>query len=154
MSTWDEVDELVLRWLFAQDANPDWGGRTDNLVLRPTPEPQPAFDGELDARQVDEALTRLRGYEVIAGERGATTHYAFWSQLRVRAKGLILLGEWPDLDRVASAQGLTVLLTELANEAQDPDDRTALRRTAGTVGRLGDDIVNSTIESLGSELTS
>jgi hypothetical protein len=154
MSTWDEVDERVLRWLFEQDSNPDWGGRTDNLVLRPAPEPQPAFAGDLDARQVDEALTRLQGYDLIAGERGATTHHAYWSRLRVKAKGLILLGEWPDLDRVASAQGLTVLLVELANEAQDPDDRTALRRTAGAVGRLGDGIVNSTIESLGGELAS
>jgi hypothetical protein len=152
MSTWDEVDELVLRWLLDQDANPDWGGRTDNLMLRPTPEPQDAFAGELDARQVDEAFTRLRGHDLIAGERGETTHFAYWSQLRIRARGLILLGEWPDLDRVASAHGLTVLLTELANEAQDPDEGKALRQTAGAVGRLGDDIVNSTIESLGSEL--
>jgi hypothetical protein len=154
MSTWDEVDELVLRWLFAQDANPDWAGRTDNLMLRPSPESQPAFGGELDARQVDEALTRLQGFDLIVGERGATTHYAHWSRLRVTARGLILLGQWPDLDRVASAQGLTVLLAELANEAEDPDEKKALRQTAGAVGRLGETIVNSAVESLGSELGS
>ncbi len=136
MTTCDEVDDLVLRWLFAQDQNPDWNGRTENLTLRPAPEPQLAFDGELDRRQVDEALKRLHSYGLIVGERGATTHYAYWSQLRVTADGLILLGQWPDLDRVASAQGLTVLLSELAGEATDPDDQKALRQTAGAVARL------------------
>ena len=154
MSTWDEVDEVVLRWLLAQDASPDWAGRTGNLVFRPAPEPQPAFAGELDGRQVDEALTRLQGYGLIVGDRGATTHYAHWSELRLTADGLILLGQWPDLARVSSAQGLTVLLAELANGAEDPDDRKALRQTAGAIGRLGEGIVNSTVESLGSELGS
>jgi hypothetical protein len=64
------------------------------------------------------------------------------------------LGEWPDLDRVASAQGLTVLLAELADEASDADDKKALRRTAGAIGRLGEGIVNSTVEALGNELAS
>lgn len=129
-------------------------GRTDNLVFRPTPQPQATFDSDLDARQVDEALTRLYGHGLIEGVRGATTHYAHWSQLRLTAQGLILLGEWPDLDRVASAQGLTVLLAELAEEASDADDKKALRQTAGAVGRLGEGIVNSTVASLGEELAS
>ncbi len=83
-----------------------------------------------------------------------TTHYARWSQLRLTAHGLVLLGEWPDLDRVASAQGLTVLLAELAEEAGDTDDKKALRMAAGAVGRLGEGIVSSTVESLGTELAS
>jgi hypothetical protein len=152
VSVWDEVDDLVLRWLLAQDGNPDWHGRTDNLVLRPSPEPQPAFEGELDARQVDEALNRLEGHGLIDGVRGATTHYAYWSQLRLRAGGLVLLGEWPDLNRVASAQGLTVLLAALADEAEDPENRQALRRTAGAVSRLGEGVVNSAFESVGADL--
>jgi hypothetical protein len=154
MATWDEVDDRVLRWLLDQDANPDWAGRTDNLTFRPSPEPLAAFDSELDARQVDEALTRLSGHGLMAGERTLTTHYTRWSQLRLTARGLVLLGEWPDLDRVASAQGLTVLLAELAEEAGDADDKKALRRAAGAVSRLGEGIVSSTVESLGTELAS
>ena len=154
MAVWDEVDDRVLRWLLKRDADPDWAGRTDNLVFRPTPEAQAAFDGDLDARQVDEALARLSGHGLIAGDRGATTHYAYWSQVRLTAQGLILLGEWPDLDRVASAQGLVVLLAELADEASDADDKKALRQTAGAIGRLGEGIVNSTVASLGKGLAS
>jgi hypothetical protein len=153
-STWDLLDGRVLRWLLDQDANPKWEGRTDKLTHRPAPEPQPAFDGELDSREVDEALTRLKGHDLIDGERTATTHYALWSRLRVTAPGLIILGQWPDLDRAASVQALTSLLARLAEQADDPDDRTALRRTAGAVGRLGEGIVDSAVESLGGELAS
>ncbi len=152
VSTWDAVDDLVLRWLFAQDSNPDWDGRLRDLVLRPTPEPQTAFDDDLDARQVDEALTRLKGYGLLVGERHETTHYAYWSQLRLTADGLVVLGEWPDLDRVASAQGMVALLTELAEEATDTEDQRALRKAAGSIGRLGDAVVNSVLESAGSQI--
>jgi hypothetical protein len=154
MSTWDEVDDVVLRWLFAQDSDPSWEGVTDKLVFRPTPEPQAAFGGELDSRQVDEALTRLRDHGLIAGDRSPTTHHVRWWGLRVTADGLIVLGQWPDLDRVASAQGLVVLLSELASDAQDDVDRKALRQAAGAVGRLGEGIIDSTVESLGSDLAS
>jgi hypothetical protein len=154
MAVWDEVDDRVLRWLLDRDADPEWGGRTDNLLFRPAPEPQATFENDLDARQVDEALSRLHGHGLIAGVRGATTHYEYWSQLRLTAQGLILLGEWPDLDRVASAQGLTVLLAELADEASEEDDKKALRQTAGAIGRLGEGIVSSTVASVGKELAS
>lgn len=154
MAVWDEIDDRVLRWVLDRDADSDWQGRTENLVFRPEPESQAAFRGDLDARQVDEALTRLYGHGLIAGDRGATAHYAYWSQLRLTAHGLILLGEWPDLDRVASAEGLAVPLTELADEASNAEDTKALRQTAGAIGRLGEGIVNSTVASVGKELAS
>lgn len=152
MSTWDEIDELVLRWLLAQEADPHWTGMIRDLVMRPEPEPQPAFDGELDALQVDEALTRLAEHGFIAGDRNETTHYAIWSDLRVKADGLIVLGEWPDLNRVATAQSIVALLAELAIEASDPDYKKALRKAAGVVDRLGEDIIGSTLDTLGGEL--
>ena len=152
MSTWDEIDERVLRWLLTQDSDPKWQGRTENLVFRPQEEPRPEFDGALDSRQVDDALRRLHDHGLIDGTRGATTHYAYWSQLRVTANGLIILGHWPDLDRVASYQGLTTLVARLAEQTEDQSDKAALRQTAGAIGRLGEDVVESALESLGGEL--
>jgi hypothetical protein len=152
VGTWDEIDEPVLRWLLAQEADPGWTGMLRDLALRPKLEPQSAFDGDLDSLQVDKALTRLRDHGLIAAEREETTHYAIWSQLRVKADGLIILGEWPDLDRVASAQGVVTLLTELAAETSNPEDQKSLRKAAGAVGRFSEGIVNSALESVGGEL--
>jgi hypothetical protein len=154
VSTWDQVDERVLRWLLDQDDNPNWRGQTGTLTMRPEPEPQPDFDGELDAREVDEALTRLKGHGLIAGEQIATTHYTRWSMLRLTAHGLIVLGQWPDLDRVASVQGITVMLARLAESVDDPGDQKALRQTAGAIGRLGEAIFDAAAESVGGQLAS
>ncbi len=151
MSTWTEIDERVLRWLLDQDSNPDWNGRI-KLVVHGEPQPFRDLNGEIDSRQADEALTRLQSYGLIAGVRTGTVMVAFWSGLRLAPRGLILLGEWPDLDRVASLEGLQAVFAGLAKQAEDADDRTALRRTAGAIGRLGEGIVDSTIESLGEEL--
>src|SRR5438105_3780651 len=103
--------------------------------MRPAPETLPQLGG-LDNAEVDTALVRLADHMLIAGNRGETTGYARWTSLRLRADGLILLGEWPDLDRIASATGLQTLIAALAEDAEDAEDRTALRRTAGAVGRL------------------
>jgi hypothetical protein len=151
MSTWTEIDEPALRWLLEQDSNPDWGGRI-KLVVYGQPQPFRDLDDEIDSRQADEALTRLESHGLIAGVRTGSAMAAFWSGLRLAPRGLILLGEWPDLDRVASLEGLQAVFTGLAKQAEDAGDRTALRRTAGAIGRLGEGIVESTIESLGEEL--
>jgi hypothetical protein len=151
VSTWDEVDERVLRWLLDQDSNPGWDGRI-KLVVYGQPQPFQNLNGEIDSRQADEALTRLHSHGLIAGVRTGTAMAAFWSGLRLAPRGLILLGEWPDLDRVASLEGLQAVFAGLAKQAEDAGDRTALRRTAGAIGRLGEGIVDSTIESLGEEL--
>lgn len=151
MSTWTEIDERVLRWLLDQDSNPDWAGRI-KLIVYGQPQPFPDLNGELDSRQADEALTRLHGHGLLAGVRTGTVMAAFWSGLRLAPRGLILVGEWPDLDRMASLEGLQAVFGGLAKQAEDAGDRTALRRTAGAIGRLGEGIVGSTIESLGEEL--
>jgi len=152
VSTWDEIDEVVLRALLAKDGDSSWRGITGSLPLHPEPKPTSVLGDGLDSRQVDEALGRLRGYGLIAGEREPTMSDVTWAHLRVTAGGLIILGEWPDLDRVAGAQGLVVVLSELAAEAEDGEDRKALRKAAGSVQRLGEEIVSSTLESVGSEL--
>src|SRR6266540_5509492 len=55
-----------------------------------------------------------------------------WSKLRVRASGWIVLGEWPDLERVATAASLHRLLRALADDAPE-EERGALVRAAGVV---------------------
>jgi hypothetical protein len=151
VSTWTEIDERVLRWLLAQDVNPGRDGRI-KLTVYGDPQPFQDLNGQIDSRQADEAPTRLHSYGLIAGVRTGTAMAAFWSGLRLAPRGLILLGEWPDLDRVASLEGLQAVFAELAKQAEDAGDRTALRRTAGAMGRLGGSIVDSVIESLGEEL--
>ena len=151
VSTWTDIDERVLRWLLDQDSNPNWDGRS-KLVVHGELQPFPDFNGELDSRQVDEALRRLRAHGLIAGERSGTVMVGFWSGLRLTSGGLILVGEWPDLDRVASIQGLQVVIARLAEQAEDASDSAALRRTAGAIGRLSEGLVNATLESLGEEL--
>jgi hypothetical protein len=68
--------------------------------------------------------------------------------------GLIVLGQWPDLDRVASVQGITVMLARLAESVDDPGDQKALRQTAGAIGRLGEAIFDAAAESVGGQLAS
>jgi len=149
LTTWSEIDEPVLRWLLDRESDEEWKGRLQ-LPLRPS-EPCPDIGTALDSRQVDEALKRLRGHALVEGER-TEANYAMWTRLRLQAHGLILLGEWPDLDRVASFSGLQALIAAIADRAEDPDDRTALRQTAGTIGRLGEGIVESTITSIATDL--
>jgi hypothetical protein len=102
----------------------------------------------LGSRQVHEALTRLCDYGLIAG-KVHLTECAVWSHLRLTADGLILLGEWPDLDRVASFEGLQALLVKLAAGVEEKDERSAVRHAAGAIGRLGKGVVESELESLG-----
>jgi hypothetical protein len=148
VNTWAGIDQRVLRWVLEQSDAPEWRSRIIELTLRPEPEPCAEFDGGPNTLQMDEALLRLRGYGLTAGNRHET-EAAIWSHLRITADGLILLGEWPDLDRVASFEGVQVMLAALAKKAEDPDDKSALRRTAGAIGRLGQGVVETELESLG-----
>jgi hypothetical protein len=146
VTTWTEIDEPILRWFLEREEDPEWTGRL-HLTMRPQPEPLPEFGG-LDNMQVDAALVRLQDHMLISGERTETTGYARWSWLRLRAEGLILLGEWPDLDQIASAIGLQTLIAALADDVDDAEDRRSLRQTAGAVGRLGEGVIEETIASI------
>lgn len=63
------------------------------------------------------------------------------------ADGLILLGEWPDIDRIASAAGLHRLLTVLSTTAPE-EERGPLRRVAGLLGRTADDVLRGALNDV------
>jgi hypothetical protein len=56
-------------------------------------------------------------------------------------------GEWPDLDRVATAAGMHRLLRALAEDAPE-EEASALRRAAGALSRTANDVIPSTAAEL------
>jgi hypothetical protein len=146
--TWEEVDERVLRWVLGRPSP-----LLDTEILElPLGEPEPfaALEG-LDTRQVSEALYRLASAGLIQADHENYGHDAAWWHLRVAPLGLKVLGEWPDLERIASAVGIHELLLRLAHEAGS-EEQTALRRAAGLVGRTSADVVRQTITALASDV--
>ena len=150
MTTWSEVDEPVLRWL--ADFGPTFipQGWQFQFALRDYAEPAEEVEG-LTSEQMDQALTRLFDHGLIDGRRTETIGYSIWTRLRVTALGLQLLGEWPELDRLANAEGLRLLLTALADQADTPEEGKALRRTVGVLSKLGDQIVEKTLNDVAGE---
>lgn len=73
-----------------------------------------------------------------------------WWRLRVTAVGLQVLGEWPDLDRVASAVSLRNVLLQLAGEAPQ-DEQKSLKRAAGLLGRTSAAVVRDALAELSSD---
>lgn len=151
MSTWTESDEPVLRWLQAQA--PSFLPQTWRLELglRDSVEPPDEVPG-LNSEQMDQALTRLLEHGLIAGRRQETIGYAYWSGLRVTARALQVLGEWPDLDQLTSAVGVKMLLNELARSAGDAEDQGALRRMVGVIGEVGEGVALSTLNAAAGDL--
>jgi hypothetical protein len=148
--TWDRVDEPVLRWI-----RDDWplklGERHQYTFDTRPPEPIPELDN-LPSDELHESLLRLHEAELIDGlvaeaMSGSTT----WTNLRLTSLGLVAIGEWPDLDLIASAVGIHDVLDALADAAPE-EERSFLRRAAGTVGRLGDEIVRSTLSGIAGDL--
>jgi hypothetical protein len=147
VTLWDRVDELVLRWVASLPpslAFEMWG------LEERDPEPFEPIEG-LRSDEVHQALERLASYGLIDGRASRSMRDTTWSQLRVTAPGWMVLGEWPDLDRVATAAGLHRLLTALADEAPE-EDRTAVRRAAGVIGRTADEVVRGTAADLAKAL--
>jgi hypothetical protein len=137
---WDRVDEPILRWVASLGSVMGSDTRLD-LELR-EPEPFEAVPG-LTSREVQESLLRLRSHRLIDGTESAAFGNSTWSRLRVTAAGLIVMGEWPDLDRVATAASLHQLLRALSEDAPE-EDQNALRRAAGVVARTADDVLRGT----------
>ena len=121
------------------------------LGLRRSVEPPDEVPG-LNSEQMDQALTRLLEHGLIDGRRGETIGYASWSGLRVTARGMQVLEEWPDLDQLTSAVGLKMLLNELAKSAADTEDQGALRRMVGVIGEVGEGIALSTLNTAAGDL--
>jgi hypothetical protein len=146
MTRWEEVDEPVLRWLTEQRSSfiDGWGLE---LTIRPEPAPSEEVPG-LDERQIDGALIRLKDHGLIDGNRLETSALAVWSRLRVTGVGQQVLGEWPELDRLNSAEGLRLLLDRLAEETEDPEERSRLKRLIGFTVSIGDDLVEKTLNDV------
>jgi hypothetical protein len=120
-----------------------------HLAIR---EPEPFQEiAPLSSAQVDEALRRLRSHGLIDGDDSQIPASSKWSRLRVTAYGWIVLGEWPDLDRVASAASLHRLLRAVAEQAPQQEKK-ALIRAAGVIGRTGNDVLRETIAELAHDL--
>jgi hypothetical protein len=143
---WERVDEPVLRWVASLP------GLTGEMYDLEVGEAQP-FEHVpgLDSAEVDASLRRLLSHGLVDGRVAAATQTSLWSSLRVTAHGLIYLGEWPDLDRVASALSLHGLLRALAEQAGE-DASPALRRAAGVVSRTSDDVLRGTASELAHDL--
>jgi hypothetical protein len=139
---WDRVDEPILRWVAALSSALD---PTATPLVLELSEPESFPDvPSLTSRDVQESLRRLQAHGLIDGQEAAAIGNSTWSSLRVTAAGLIVLGEWPDLDRAASAASLYRLLRDLSDGALDVD-RSALRRAAGVVAKYGDEVLRGTV---------
>jgi hypothetical protein len=143
LARWEEVDEPVLCWLAAERSSFIDGWQLQ-LTIRPDPPPSEEVP-ELDERQVDGALIRLRDHGLVDGNRLETSAFAVWSRLRVTGVGQQVLGEWPELDRLNSAERLRLLLDRLAEETEDAEERSRLKRLIGFLGSIGDGVVEKTL---------
>jgi hypothetical protein len=145
VTRWDEVDWPVLRWLADQPSSfiHCWGLR---LTIRPDPAPSEDVPG-LDERQVDEALMLWAGHGVIEGNRKESVAYASWTRLRVTGLGKQVLGEWPELDRLNSAESLRLLLATMAEQSTDRNEQADYRRVSGFLASIGDSIVDQTLKT-------
>lgn len=145
MTLWEDVDERVLRWVFSLPPSFE----NMEIIDFPTREPVPfAPIKKLNSRTVTESLQRLHGFGFIDGQSGGTLGgLEHWHSLRVTYRGLIYLGEWPDLDLVASASTLHHVLQAVAEDAPEEEQK-ALKRAAGVLGRTADAVVRDTITSV------
>jgi hypothetical protein len=147
-TVWERVDEPLLRWVASLP--PSLVAELVNLEER-QPEPFPHVEG-LDSRETNDGLYRLVSAGLIDGLDARSMASTTWSRLRVTARGLIVLGEWPDLDRVISAASPTTLLRRLAEEAPE-EHKSALERTAGVLSRTADDALKGTAAEIAKTLT-
>jgi hypothetical protein len=150
MTTWSDIDEPVLRFVAAQPPSmpPSWAWR---LQLRPETIPSSEVDG-LDERQIDEAMLRLQSAGLVdVGERSETIGYATWSRPRVTALGSMVLGVWPDLDRIDAVEALQVSLAALAEHEPDQQRQSALRRAAGLLASLSASVAVKLVSSAADE---
>jgi hypothetical protein len=140
---WSKVDEPILRWVASLPS-----------TLRPYRVEYVVRAAEFDHAlpgvtgvEAEASLTRLLGAGLIAGTRGGTMgpdYKDIWSDLRVTASGLVVLGEWPDMDRIATATGIHHLLRAVSEQAPR-EQRAGLRRAAGLVGRTIDGVVRDAL---------
>ena len=105
----------------------------------------------MDSEHLDQALVRLLEHGLVDGKRQETIGFASWTGLRVTARGMQVLGEWPDLDQLASAVGVKMLLNELAKSAPN-EEQSSLRRMVGVIGDVGEGVAMSTLNATAADL--
>jgi len=149
-TTWTTVDERVLRWVLAQLPTLEQPSEIRDYPTR-EPQPFPEIEG-LDTRQVSEALYRLKSHGLIDGGEDDMGRMVLWWRVRVTARGLQVLGEWPDLDCIASAVSIRNVLLELAGDAP-AEEQKALKRAAGLLGRTSAEVVRDALAELSSDAT-
>jgi hypothetical protein len=131
-STWERVDEPVLR--FVQEAEYNAQYRFDREG--PTEEAP-----HLDGVELDDALRRLGEHGLIAwAQRVETLGGYTYSRLRLAPDGLRVLGEWPPAERAQLGAAVVTILRSLAEDTDDPAEQKPLSRAAGTVARLATDV--------------
>jgi hypothetical protein len=140
---WDRVDERVLAWVAALPPAFSSSEIHDFSPRPPEPfEPLP----DLDTREVGESLRRLHEAGFISGE---SKHDSWWD-LRLAPRGLVCLGEWPDIDLVASSITLHRVLLAVAEDAPEAE-RDVVTRAAGVLGRTVDGVVRDTLAEIAHE---
>lgn len=135
-TTWQRVDEPVLRWVASLPPSLTTG---EILDLSHRAETSPV-EG-LEPLEVDRSLRRLLDGGFISGNGDAMN---LWWRLRLAPRGLVYLGEWPDIELVASAATLHRVLRTLAEDAPE-DERDAVNRAAGVVARTVDGVLRDTL---------
>ncbi len=145
MTLWEDVDVRVLRWVFSLPPSFE----NQEVYDFPTrhPEPFDFIDG-LDTLAVTKSLRRLRGHGLIEGRTGGWLEGEQWNTLRVTSRGLVCLGEWPDLELVATGSAIHHLLNAAAGDASEEGQQRALRRAAGVLGRTADAVVRDTLSEV------
>jgi hypothetical protein len=147
-SMWERVDLPVLRLVAGCDYAAGW--RFDRQ--EPTEE-IPVLTGT----ELDSALRRLEGYDLIQGRRREASGYFMWWRLRPTPDGWRVLGEWPPASEADMGAALVEILRALADDANEEEAK-PLRRAAGSFGRLAGrvvfDVAKSEIRRAGGDLAS
>lgn len=124
--TWDELEQPVLMWLLTSDEETldlDFSAPTSPLAA------------DLTDTEVDEALSRLEHHGLIAGTRAEGSGAVWWSQLRLTADGLRVLGEWPPAEGATINEALVLILRELAGDLPDEEAITT-KRAGSAISRM------------------
>jgi hypothetical protein len=149
---WADVDGRVLGWvqMLPPTFDPTLGPRLPLATVNPQTVTVPALSG-MDSRQVDASLQRLCREGFIDGRRHGHSQGCEWRDLRLTAKGLQLVDEWPNFDQAASALGMHLALGMLAEGAADSDNESTLRHSAAIVASLGDAVLKGTLRTVATE---
>jgi hypothetical protein len=133
---WEQMEAPILRWVL------EHGNEGTGQLWHESEEPFGSIP-ELTQAQVADAIKRLQQYGLVASEKPtATNAYESWHQLRPTADGLRVLGDWPPAQGAAVNVALARILRALADSDEvSEEERTAMRRAAGTLSQMTGDVV-------------